>query len=58
MHDFRVVTGDTHTNLIFDIVVPADYVIQDKSIETELQKRILKKWENHYAVIKVERSYV
>lgn len=58
MHDFRVVTGETHTNLIFDIVVPADYVIKDNSIETELKSRILQKWENHYAVIKVEKSYV
>lgn len=58
MHDFRVVTGETHTNLIFDVVVPADYIINDDSIETELKARILQKWDNHYAVIKVERSYV
>lgn len=24
IHDFRLVAGDTHTNLIFDIVVPYD----------------------------------
>lgn len=58
MHDFRVVTGDTHTNLIFDVVVPADYIIKDNSIEVELREKILKKWDNHYAVIKVEKSYV
>lgn len=58
MHDFRVVTGDTHTNLIFDVVVPADYELRNQSIEQDLKERILMKWENHFAVIKVERSYV
>lgn len=58
MHDFRVVRGNTHTNLIFDVVVPADYIIKDNEIETEIQTRILKKWPHYYAVIKVENSYV
>lgn len=58
MHDFRVVTGNTHTNLIFDVVVPPNYIIKDHEIETEIQTRILQKWPYHFAVIKVESSYV
>ena len=30
MHDFRIVKGLTHTNLIFDIVVPYDYPVSDQ----------------------------
>ena len=33
MHDFRVVEGTTHTNLIFDIVVPFKYKMSSKLIQ-------------------------
>ena len=29
MHDFRVVAGPTHTNLIFDVVTPYDFPVSD-----------------------------
>jgi len=32
MHDFRVVKGITHTNLIFDVVVPVDLEIKQKNL--------------------------
>ena len=32
LHDFRIVTGDTHTNLIFDLVVPFDIKLKDEEI--------------------------
>ena len=35
MHDFRVVKGYTHTNLIFDVVVPFDCKLSDDELKTE-----------------------
>ena len=36
MHDFRLVGGDTHKNLVFDVAVPFDCKLSD----TEILKRI------------------
>lgn len=59
MHDFRVVTGSTHTNLIFDIVVPPRYPISDNELRRELAEKISRfEGGTYYAVITVDRSYV
>lgn len=59
MHDFRVVTGPTHTNLIFDVLVPFKFYISDEElvrmIEDKVKKRLGK---NYYVVIKVDKAYV
>ena len=33
MHDFRMVTGNTHTNLIFDVVVPFKFRLTDDELK-------------------------
>ena len=39
MHDFRVVFGETHTNVIFDLVVPFE-VHESKALCDEIQRRV------------------
>lgn len=58
IHDFRMVRGNTHTNLLFDLVVDAKDLIRAKEIEEMLKKKIHEKDSHYYAVIKVEQSYV
>lgn len=58
LHDFRIVRGSTHTNVIFDLVVPADEMVREKEIEADMQKRIHEADEKYYAVIQVEQSYI
>ncbi len=58
IHDFRMVQGPTHTNLIFDVVVPLDYKQKDSEVEAQVKKTIRQMNENYYAVIKIEKSYV
>ena len=58
IHDFRMVTGTTHTNLIFDILVPYGLKMEDAEIKKSVEERILAHWGNYYAVIKVDKSYV
>jgi len=36
MHDFRMVQGPTHTNLIFDVVIPFGYRSSDETVLKEL----------------------
>ena len=58
IHDFRMVAGPTHTNLIFDVVVPQGYKKSDDEISNEIAKIINQKWGNYFAVIKMEKRYI
>ncbi len=57
IHDFRVVTGPTHTNLIFDMVVPFDFPVSDVDLVNQVQERIWKYNPVYYAVIEVDKAY-
>lgn len=56
LHDFRVVEGVSHTNLIFDVVVPFDYPGR-QTLPEELRSRIHAADERLYAVVKLENRY-
>ena len=56
LHDFRVVVGTTHTNMIFDIVVPFDYEENPQSIIAKIQNNVSKLHSNYYCVITVDRG--
>ena len=58
IHDFRMVKGPTHTNLIFDVVVPFQLKLSDREVADEITRRVREKWENYYAVIEIDHSYV
>ena len=58
MHDFRVVFGDTHTNLIFDVNLPFEYETEDNFFCSELTKEIRKVDPNYNTVITVDRNYM
>ena len=56
LHDFRVVTGDTHTNLLFDLVVP--HGCKDRQQMAARLRDAIHAYDNKlFAVIKVESSY-
>lgn len=57
IHDLRMVTGPTHTNLIFDCVVPLDLAMSDDELTATIQ-RIVKERDPHmFCVITVENGY-
>lgn len=58
LHDFRVVPGDTHTNLIFDMVVPFELEEQRSALILEVQRRIHTVDGHLFAVITAEHSYI
>lgn len=55
-HDFRIVNGETHTNVIFDIVVPFEYK-HPEQIATFLKEEINKKNSKTFAVINIDSKY-
>lgn len=59
LHDFRVVFGETHTNLIFDIIVPYGFHMTDDQVVKTLQKKVREIPGNQYfAVICVDKPTV
>ena len=56
VHDFRVVIGDTHTNLIFDIVVPFECKIPEGELCEKIEQAVSRARDDHYCVITVDRG--
>lgn len=56
IHDFRTVIGQTHTNMIFDVVVPFDYPDDEEEIKRKISHAVQQKRENCYCVITVDRG--
>lgn len=57
LHDFRIVPGPTHTNIIFDIVVPYDFKMTDQEITDAVSAKIRQDNPNYFAVIEVDKQY-
>ena len=58
IHDFRMVVGPTHTNLIFDAVVPFGGEKSNYQLEEEIKARVQQMEGTYFAVVRVENSYV
>lgn len=58
LHDFRVVPGPTHTNLIFDVVVPFDLKLKEDEITEKLNSAV-SEWDDakYYVVVSFDRPY-
>lgn len=56
LHDFRVVLGPTHTNLIFDVAVHFDTRLTNREIIDYIQTEVNNAHENVYVVPTVERQ--
>ncbi len=57
-HDFRVVKGETHTNLIFDLIIPFCDDDKKAQISNELIKRFKEKDPSLEIVMVIEHSFI
>ena len=57
IHDFRVVDGTTHTNLIFDVVVTYDEKRSPSEITSLISEKLSKIDERFFCVITVDYSF-
>ena len=58
IHDFRVVRGPTHTNVIFDAVVPHKCRLTDEEVLQRLRQAVSALDPTYQAVIQIDRAYV
>ena len=57
IHDFRMVTGPTHTNVIFDVVVPFELKKSEEEIREAMETIVRSIDGNYFAVINIDKSY-
>lgn len=58
IHDFRMVKGPTHTNVIFDIVLPADCKMGEDEVKDWIAELMQKNFEDVYAIVTVDHAYM
>ena len=58
IHDFRMVTGPTHTNVIFDAVVPYSCKMSDREAEEKIKQAVHGLDPRYFAVVQIDKSYV
>ena len=58
IHDFRMVRGSSHTNLIFDLVVAPEELCRKQEIERWMKEKIHDADQSFYAVVTVEQSFL
>lgn len=56
LHDFRLVSGETHTNMLFDVVIPYDSKITLTQVNDAMQKEFGKDPVKYYFVIDADRK--
>lgn len=58
IHDFRMVEGPTHTNIIFDVLIPRDAPEEENELKESLIEMIKERNSKLVPVIKIDRSYL
>ena len=56
LHDFRIVTGPSRTNLIFDVVTPYDFDYSDAGLCELINRRLKEHDKGLCAVIEVDKQ--
>lgn len=58
IHDFRVVHGTTHTNILFDVAIPCKFKYSHDELRNILNDEIKKIGDNYIAIINIDQLYV
>lgn len=57
IHDFRMVSGPTHTNVIFDAVIPLHVASSDSAVRSEICSIVKNMDDTFFAVVTIDRPY-
>lgn len=57
IHDLRIVPGNSHTNLVFDCVMPHCINMSPSELKAEIRRLVNIKYPNYYCVITIDSSY-
>lgn len=57
IHDFRIVDGPTHTNVIFDAVLPNDSALTEDECRAALETLVHSLWKNSHPKVHIDRPF-
>lgn len=57
IHDFRIVEGPTHTNVLFDCLVPLDFEYDEATTKQKINEIVKHLWNNAFPIVKIDRPY-
>jgi divalent metal cation (Fe/Co/Zn/Cd) transporter len=58
IHDFRMVKGPTHTNVLFDVVVPFEVKKSEEEIRRNIDTIVKSIDKNYYSVVNIDKFYL
>lgn len=58
IHDFRMVTGPTHTNIIFDVVLPFDIKKSEDELREDIETIVKTIDKSYFSVVNIDRYFV
>jgi len=58
MHDFRIVPGSTHTNILFDVVIPYDFQLSKIDLYNMISKELTAIDSNFCVIIDFDVNYI
>ncbi|MCI8509082.1 MAG: cation transporter [Lachnospiraceae bacterium] len=58
IHDFRMVTGNTHTNLIFDALVPYELKMSGEEVKGKIEEIVRNLEGDYFAVVHIDQGYI
>ena len=58
IHDFRIVDGPTHTNVIFDAVLPQDLLDSGAEIKTRIEDIVHSNWSTAHPKVHIDRAFL
>jgi len=58
IHDFRIVRGPTHTNLLFDVAAPFQCQTSDDELKEQICKEICKNSNTYFSIIQIDRTSI
>lgn len=57
IHDLRTVPGPTHTNVIFDLLLPHEYAAEESAVKQRIRTLVAERYPDHYCVITVDHDF-
>ena len=56
IHDFRFVAGTTHTNLIFDVVVPFEVKMSEAEVKAAVAEKVKEIDPSYFVVLNIDHA--
>jgi len=57
IHDFRTVPGPTHTNILFDVVAPHGFRLEDDQLKVSIRQAVSVLDPSYFAVIEIDHAF-